>query len=105
MFRQWVPHEANRSAAALYRIDAATKLAKAGTHCVGVGFRYPVIVRKEEFMATSACFVCLLLDHAGVADRNCLLQMKYYITKYKMEFRLEEAEVKAEETSNYPNEK
>ena len=31
---------------------------------------------------------------------NCLLQIKHYITKEEMEFKLAAAETKAEETSN-----
>ena len=50
---------------ALRQTEAGAVPARIGKYCVGVGFRYPVIVRKAEFIATSTSFVFLLLCHAG----------------------------------------
>jgi len=55
----------SRRLAAFRRTAAGTMPASISKYCVGVGFRHPVIVRKAEFIATSTCFVFLLLDHAG----------------------------------------
>ena len=67
-WRRWsgpVARRARAGVAARLRGSAGGMPASTGSCCTGVGYKYPVILRRVQLRLTSSRLVCLLLLHVG----------------------------------------